>query len=205
MGKAAPIKTDLIIGMTLAETFLLILFIVWYSQGAGAGPDWQSIAEGREKQIKDLKHALQIQTDEARKWKKLVEWWRTIIPTSPPGSMEELDVALHSVGFAITKVEKAAKGTGLGGRSNLTPPCSELHLKERLLETVIVIRGRDSYEVNAQEMNFQELLSSYKADLNKASDKCRYLITVSFSPDVRTDDYVFALKQLRSTFYAQLQ
>ena len=53
------IKTDIVIGMTLAEIFLLILFVVWYRQGAGSGPDWEKIAKQRQEQVEHLQAQLQ--------------------------------------------------------------------------------------------------------------------------------------------------
>jgi hypothetical protein len=202
MGTPAPIKTDLVIGMTLAETFLLILLVVWYSHGPGAGLDWKKRADDRADQINKLNAELQLQKDKRLQLERIFDWWVKNFPTSPPGSMDELQGALRSRGFVITKVDQGVNGAKPGGRSNLTPSCSELHLKGILFNTVI--SGRDSYEVNGQKLNFQDLLNAYQADLREANENCKFSINVSYQQDVRTDDFVFALTQLRRKFYVQL-
>ena len=201
MRARAPHRTDLIIGMTLAEIFLLILFVVWYSQGAGAGPEWERIAKNQEAQIQELNAELQLQKEKVLELERIRDWWRKNFGTNPPASMDEVEVALRTKGMAITKVEKTIpKGPG---RSNLTPRCSELGLKDVLFDTVIL--GRDVYEVNGQNKSLEELLSAYASDLRDAGMKdCKYSINVSNGPDVRTDDFVVALRRLRTHFYVQL-
>src|SRR5438270_4002358 len=103
MRTPAPIKTDLIIGMTLAEMFLLILFVVWYSQGAGAGPEWEKIAKQREAEIQDLKAELQSQKEKVLELERIREWWRKNFRTDPPASMEEVELALRTNGMSITR------------------------------------------------------------------------------------------------------
>ena len=51
----SPIRTDLIIGMTLAELFLLILFVLWCSHEPGSGPEWKKIAEDQQHEIENLR------------------------------------------------------------------------------------------------------------------------------------------------------
>jgi hypothetical protein len=191
-------KTDLIIGMTLAETFLLILLVVWYSLGTGAGPDWERIANDRQVEIDNLKAALQEQKEKLTELESKLDWWRKNFGTDPPGSIEQLQAVLRPHGLTVTKLDNKS------GRSNLTPTCSELGLKEVLFSTVIL--GRDSFQVDATPKKFQELLSAYESDLRVAQMRdCRYLINVSYDEHVATNDYVIALRQLRSRFYTQLR
>lgn len=201
MRRPEPTKTDLIIGMTLAETFLLILFVVWYSQGAGAGPSWEKIAKAREAQINDLKDQLQQQQNRVLELEKIRDWWRKNFGTNPPLSMDELQVALEPKGLTIIGTSQlSTKGAG---RSNLTPKCSEKGLKDVLFTTVI--RGRDRYGMSGPDKKFDELLTAYAPQLREARTlDCRYSVNVSYQSDVRTDDFVFALRRLRSIFYVQL-
>jgi hypothetical protein len=202
MRRPEPTKTDLIIGMTLAETFLLILFVVWYSQGAGAGPSWEKIAKAREAQINDLKAQLQQQQDKVLELEKIRDWWRKNFGTNPPLSMDELQVALGPKGLTIIKTDQQAATKG-AGRSNLTPKCSEKGLKDVLFTTVI--RGRDLYGINGPDKKFDELLTAYEPELREARTRdCKYSVDVSYQSDVRTDDFVFALRRLRTVFYVQL-
>lgn len=194
-----PIKTDLIIGMTLAETFLLILFVVWYSQGASAGPDWKKMLEKREAEIDDLKAQLQLEREKAVELQRIREWWRKNFNVSIPASMEEL----QAEGLTITKVDPKATGKRVG-RSNLTPKCSELGLKEMLFETVI--RGPDLYEINGQSKNFEELQSAYEPELRGARTQgCMYLINASPGKGVALDGFVAGFRRLRTVFYVQLK
>jgi hypothetical protein len=202
MRRPEPTKTDLIIGMTLAETFLLILFVVWYSQGAGAGPSWEKIAQERQAKINDLNAELQRQKEKVLELERIRDWWRKNFGTSPPLSMEELQLALGPKGLTISKTgqETAMKGAG---RSNLTPKCSEKGLREVLFATVI--RGRDLYGINGPDKKFDELLAAHESELREARRlDCKYSVDVSYQSDVRTDDFVFALRRLRSVFYVQL-
>src|SRR5260370_12455187 len=88
-----PIKTDLIIGMTLAETFLLILFVVWYSHGAGAGPEWERIAKERQAQINALKSDLQGQKDKVLELERIRAWWRKNFGITPPTCIHDLQTS----------------------------------------------------------------------------------------------------------------
>jgi hypothetical protein len=101
----SPIKTELVIGMTLAETFLLILFVVWYAQakkGAVGQPNWQTIAEQREKEANLLRAELARQKQVIQELEKALEYWRTNWGVSPPSSTEELRAALGgSAGKAL--------------------------------------------------------------------------------------------------------
>src|SRR5205807_981735 len=129
------------------------------------------------------KAELQLQKEKVLELERIRDWWRKNFGTNPPASMDEVEVALRTQGMAITKVESTnAKGPG---RSNLTPRCSELGLKDVLFDTVI--RGRDVYEINGQNKNFEELLSAYASHLQAAGIKdCRYSINVSYQQDVGT-------------------
>src|SRR5258708_36866145 len=103
-----PIKTDLIIGMTLAETFLLILFVVWYSHGAGAGPEWERIAKERQAQINALKSDLQGQKDKVFELERIRDWGRKNFGMNPPASIEELEASLPPVQGPTVRQEMAA-------------------------------------------------------------------------------------------------
>lgn len=197
------IKTDIVIGMTLAEIFLLILFVVWYQQGAGSGPEWEKIAKERQEQIANLREQLKDKQGKILELEKIRDWWRQNFGVNPPTSLDELKEALQPQGLTIAKMDPSGQGSKNAGRSNLTPKCSELGLKDILFNAVI--RGRQSYEVNGETRSLQELLSAYSPELSQAEkQRCRYSVNVSYQPDVTTDDFVFALRRLRSEFYVQL-
>ena len=192
-----PLKTELIIGMTLAETFLLILFVVWYSQG----PESERLTKQREFQIQELQKEVRDKEEEILQLERIRDFWRNNYGVSAPTSFDELQVALQPQGLTITKVNEATLRNA--ARSNLTPKCSELGLRDLLFSTVI--RGRESYEINGETKNFQELLTAYNPDLQEAERRqCKYLVNVSYQPNVTTDEFVFALRRLRTEFYVQL-
>ncbi|SRR6266404_139085 len=95
---AAPlhIKADLIIGMTLAEMFLLILFVVWYSQGAGAGSEWERIAKERQAKVDELQKKVQLQQSKVEELERIRDWWRRNFGVDPPASIAELETALRT-------------------------------------------------------------------------------------------------------------
>jgi hypothetical protein len=199
--KQPATKTDLIISMTLAEIFLLILFVVWYSQGAGAGPEWERIAKDRQKQINDLQTELQNHQEKLAQLEKLRKWWLENFGVNPPASITDL-AALRPQGIIL--VSNGTKHSDSNARSSLTPKCSELGLKEVLFASVI--RGRDSYDLNGETKTFADLLAAYATDLATARQRdCRYVVIVSYKQDVKTDDFVFSLQHLRSAFYVQLR
>lgn len=94
MASTSPLKTDLIIGMTLAEVFLLVLFLVWYSQGPGSGPDWRLVAEKHQARIGELEQELKAKKEEIRRLQMARDWWRKNFGMDPPASEVELIDAL---------------------------------------------------------------------------------------------------------------
>lgn len=90
-----PERTDLVINMTLAEVFLLLLFVVWYAQPPELG-DQVPVLEAelarlkRENQI--LANDLRDARNEISDLKQRLDWWRREFPTivdlelkTPPG------------------------------------------------------------------------------------------------------------------------
>lgn len=96
MLRTSPIATDLIIGMTLAEVFLLILFVVWYSQGAGSGPDWEHIAELRQQQIEKLQSDLLQAKNDVAELERIRNWWRSNYGIDPPASAAEFEAVRNT-------------------------------------------------------------------------------------------------------------
>src|SRR5260221_9560216 len=94
-------KTDLVISMTLAEIFLLMLFVVWYSQGAGAGPEWERVAKERQVEIDNLKSQIEAQRQKIGELEKIRDWWRKNFDVAPPASMAEL-VSLRPKGVIFS-------------------------------------------------------------------------------------------------------
>src|SRR5271157_3544040 len=156
MLSASPIKTDLIIGMTLAELFLLILLVVWYSQGTGAGPNWREIAEQRQREIDSLNQKLDAQKKEIEKWRAVSEFWRTRLGVDPPASVQQLAAALGTTqGKGI--MEELKRGL---------PRCDE----NNVLAEVTVLNGTTEVHVYAPVKKMQEWPGSAAARVPSAGD-----------------------------------
>lgn len=90
-----PERTNLVINMTLAELFLLMLFLSWHSQPPKSG-DKVSVLEAElefiKKENKMIKNELQENEKKILDLNKRLEWWRKEFPTilefegtTPPG------------------------------------------------------------------------------------------------------------------------
>jgi hypothetical protein len=101
----SPIRTDLVIGMTLAELFLLILFVVWYSHGPGAGKDWKHIAAEQQHEIEML--SSQLASDQARiaKLETIENFWRRNFGVSPPTTVQQVTDTLKSTQGESIRIE----------------------------------------------------------------------------------------------------
>ena len=131
MDLRSTLRTDLVIAMTLAETFLLLLFVVWYSvtvAGRDNSPDiWKALAEARQKEIDRLHDRLNEQIRKVAELEARVRWWRANFNSDPPRSLPELIDILRS---PQGKVVMTAVGRGY-------PPCE----KENVLTQASVVRG----------------------------------------------------------------
>lgn len=80
-----PERTDLVINMTLAEIFLLLLFVVWYGHTPIMGPGeiarLKEQVDRLEKENQTLKNNLRDAKDEISDLKQRLEWWRRVFPT----------------------------------------------------------------------------------------------------------------------------
>jgi hypothetical protein len=131
-------------------------------------------------------------------------WWQREFGVPPPLSVADVENALKGHGYSVTAPDSGKKETAAnrGGRSNITPACSELGLKGTLFTALI--RGPDSYEINGQVLTFQEIRAAYATDLELAGQNCRYLVNV-FPKNVSGEDFFAGDKQLRTVFYDQMQ
>lgn len=81
---SGPERTDLVINMTLAETFLLLLFVVWYGHTRIENPDPSAHLKERiaslEKDNERLKGELKQAHDRIADLKRRLDWWRDVFP-----------------------------------------------------------------------------------------------------------------------------
>jgi hypothetical protein len=176
MRTRTPIKTDLIIGMTLAEIFLLILFVVWYSHGAGAGPEWERIAKERQTEINKLKNDLQEQKDKVLELERISEWWRKNFGVNPPASTSELEDALRTPQGQTVRQDLARD----------LPRCDQ----DNILVEASVIHGTTEVRVRDEVRLIQNSLHSSETKLPAAGEV------------LRTQQGIHAFLESVSGFYA---
>lgn len=112
-------KTDLVISMTLAETFLLLLFVVWFATKSEGSPDfWRALAEERLTELNKAKAHLNLERERANKAEKSLAWWRNNFNADPPRSLPELVRALKETGTG--KQVEAALRRGLPACDQVT-------------------------------------------------------------------------------------
>lgn len=79
-----PERTDLVINMTLAEIFLLLLFLVWYWHTPIMGPGEIARLKEQVKRLESenntLKQNLREAMDEISGLKQRLDWWRQVSP-----------------------------------------------------------------------------------------------------------------------------
>ncbi len=194
MRQSRSIKTELVISMTLAEIFLLMLFVVWYSVGGGAGPEWERIAKGLQQKIVDLEKQLQAKDARIADLEKIKAILEKAAPATPPATeTPQVQIGNGNGNGTNTNVSQH-------GRSNLTAPCSERGLKDILFG--VVIQGRDLYVVNGERTTFEGIQVTYAAELAEAKRlQCRHSVKVFYREGVDIDDYNFSLNRIRSVFY----
>lgn len=139
-----PERTDLVISMTLAEIFLLIMFIIWYGYSPILGmPDENALLKAQlnrlqnenDKFSKELKQA----QNEIADLKKRLNWWRDWTGLdNPPSTPEETKVVMDKL-----------------CRSN--PKCDE---NNNVLIHATVVKGQISMELLVQSQRFSVWFSN---------------------------------------------
>jgi hypothetical protein len=115
-----PNRTDLVINMTLAETFLLLLFVVWYAQTADTTTGSRELLAERiralEDQNKKLSHQIGQMQDSLRILRVKIDMWRRMTghdePMAPEvfaGSKENLE---RQTGIIDSLKRKLGSGIG---------------------------------------------------------------------------------------------
>jgi hypothetical protein len=88
-------RTDLVINMTLAETFLLLLFVVWYGHSAILNKDPDAIMKERlawfEKENERLNKGLKQTNDQLADLKFRLDLWRKLTGFETPPTPGEID------------------------------------------------------------------------------------------------------------------
>jgi hypothetical protein len=79
-----PERTDLVVNITLAEIFLLLLFATWYSGTLKGDPSFNTVLEKKiarlEKENQNIKNDLVNARNQISDLKKRLDWWHTIFP-----------------------------------------------------------------------------------------------------------------------------
>lgn len=210
----SPIRTDLVIGMTLAELFLLILFVVWYSHGPGAGKDWKQIAAEQQQQIDRLTSQVALDQTKIAELERIENFWRINFSTSPPTSVQQVTDALKSQrgapiradllrGFPKcgqddnTLVEAALQN----GRTELRirEPIGSASLKEWAAATGVKLPLSGTVLAGDPATNdFLAVLQAYYAHANAASKPCRFDYRLRWTTDT---DYRIGRERLERYLY----
>jgi hypothetical protein len=98
-------KGELVISMTLAETFLLLVFMIWYSIRPMMPTAPPTSVEILQKENQDLKQRISAQEAELADIRKRLEWWRNRFDQPVPGSEDELKKLLFEAGRGKPKCQ----------------------------------------------------------------------------------------------------
>jgi hypothetical protein len=132
--------------MTLAETFLLLLFVVWYSvvrSASDTSPDiLKAVAEERQKKIELLQRQLAERDRRVAELETKISWWQKYFNSDPPQSLGDLVAMLRSPqGRAVL----ADVGRGY-------PGCED----DNILVHASVARGAVSVEVLSESRHLSD-------------------------------------------------
>ncbi len=102
-------RRELVVSVTLAETFLLLVFLVWYVSPQGELPDWKSVAAEKQKRVEELERESKRLREEIDRLQKINQWWKDNFGVDCPASYEELVQVLRSPN-ARSAVLEAGRG-----------------------------------------------------------------------------------------------
>ena len=134
-------KSDLVISMTLAETFLLLVFMLWYSIRPQLSGDPRTAADVLRKENQQLNNKMASLQRELEDTRSRLELWQKRFDQVVPGSDEELKKALMG-----------------GGRGK--PKCQD----DNLLVEITLVNGNTSMKVLADNSLLRANLSRQGID-----------------------------------------
>jgi hypothetical protein len=200
------VRTDLVISMTLAEIFLLLLFVVWYSLTnpavARPFPDpWERIkaleAE-RDKLAADLARA-QKSADELQ---RLTDFWQQNFGMDIPGTKEAVKEFVAEAGRGYPKCQD----------NNLLVRVSVLNGDETMVLTAdspslwqfFISRGisRPAIGVQVPSSRLTDFLagvSDYYQAKSRESRGCRFDYWLTYAT---AEDYLYGRRKFEDYFYA---
>ncbi len=139
------VRTELIISMTLAETFLLLLFVVWYGLAKDVSPKPPSLLELKVKDLENKVHKLEGEIAEDKKKDEDLEtrlkFWREHYNMDIPGTREQITI--------FVKQYLAEQGRG-------HPRCQE----NNVLVQVAVIGGQTRMEFVTESAPLAQFLTA---------------------------------------------
>jgi hypothetical protein len=195
----APDRTDLIISMTLAEIFLLLLFVVWYGHTAIIRHDPEArikeqlarLERENERLSRELKQANEQITD----LKTRLDWWHKNFPAVVEGSSGEEARQAASRGHPKCQDNNILiHGSVCYGQVSMTWIAESAGLSKRLVES-----GHAEPRVGTTISgagSVQSILSAireYYSSNGTDGIQCRFDYRLSYGSD---SDYRYARQQL---------
>jgi Rad3-related DNA helicase len=105
--------------------------------------------------------------------------------------LDESELEVNEYSKRLNKIEL---------KSKQTPTCHELGMTPTWLEKIGVI-GLNTFSIKGKEYNYNELLQYFSDDLKFAKEHgCNHCVKTWFSDNVSTEDYFASLKNLRIKF-----
>lgn len=151
MQSTNPLRTDLVISITLAETFLLLLFIVWSAVADKIGPENNPLdAKLLRQQNEELTRERDQLKKELAEVTRRLDYWRNKFQTAVPGSDQELREWARGEGGKKLLLEL--------GRGK--PACEEA---DNVLVEAKVVGGRESVLILTQPPMLSEKLGAWGA------------------------------------------
>jgi hypothetical protein len=108
--RAPATKTDLVLAMTLAELFLLLLFIAWYATAPPGAADLRSVVQQQQEKISKLERMLKERHEKIADLEPGLEWWRQYFNLEAPKNKDELIGILMGTPQGREIVREAGRG-----------------------------------------------------------------------------------------------
>jgi len=103
-------RSEIVVAMTIAEVFLLLVFMVWYVSVSGeSGPGQVSIVRAERDRLKRENEALRNERDklraQAEQFQAVLKFWESRFGMFPPRNDGEVQTFVHELGRGKPKCQ----------------------------------------------------------------------------------------------------